>query len=62
MRLALLSEGKVIFKDLTLILHEKNIVIASQQRLGWTDDEGRKEIMGYYYKHRGCVPEFAVAI
>jgi len=21
-----------------------------------------KEIMGYYYKHRGSVPEFAVAI
>lgn len=40
---------------------QKNIVTPDQQRLGWTDD-GRKEIMGYYYKHRGGVPEFAVAV
>ena len=40
---------------------EKNIVTDEQVKLGWTD-EGRKEIMGYYYKHRGKVPEFAVAI
>ena len=37
---------------------EKNIVTDNQKRLGW-DDEGRKRIMGYYYKHRGSVPEFA---
>lgn len=37
---------------------EKNIVTPDQQRLGWTDEK-RKGIMGYYYKHRGSVPEFA---
>lgn len=40
---------------------QKNIVTDAQRRLGWTD-QGRKEIMGYYYKHRGSVPDFAVAI
>lgn len=37
---------------------QKNIVTDDQRRLGWTD-AGRKEIMGYYYKHRGHVPNFA---
>lgn len=37
---------------------QKNIVTDDQRRLGWTD-AGRKEIMGYYYKHRGLVPNFA---
>jgi hypothetical protein len=40
---------------------EKNIVTEGQEKLGWTD-ESRKEIMGYYYKHRGNVPEFSVVI
>lgn len=34
---------------------EKNIVTGRQIDLGWSD-HGRKEIMGYYYKHRGHVP------
>jgi len=40
---------------------ERNIVTHEQQQLGW-DDAKRRHIMGYYYKHRGTVPEFAVAI
>ena len=40
---------------------EKNIVTHEQKRLGWTDAE-RRHIMGFYYKHRGTAPEFAVAI
>lgn len=40
---------------------EKNIVTTEQSKLGWTN-EGRKRIMGYYYKHRGTVPEFALDI
>jgi hypothetical protein len=40
---------------------EKNIVTAEQRKYGWTDEE-RKKIMGYYYKHRGTVPEFAATI
>lgn len=33
-----------------------NEVTRDQEKLGW-DDMKRKEIMGYYYKHRGRVPE-----
>lgn len=40
---------------------QKNIVTDEQHRLGW-DDEQRRHIMGYYYKHRGTAPEYAVAI
>lgn len=40
---------------------QKNIVTDEQHGLGW-DDEKRRHIMGYYYKHRGTAPEFAVAI
>lgn len=36
---------------------EKNIVTEKQAALGW-DDEKRRHIMGYYYKHRGNAPEF----
>lgn len=36
---------------------KKNIVTDDQTKLGW-DEESRKHIMGYYYKHRGNVPEF----
>lgn len=40
---------------------QKNIVTYEQSRLGWTDED-RRHIMGFYYKHRGSVPEFVVAI
>lgn len=40
---------------------EKNIVTDDQAKLGWIDED-RRHIMGYYYKHRGSVPYFAVTI
>lgn len=36
---------------------KKNIVTEDQLALGW-DDDSRKRIMGYYYKHRGTIPSF----
>ncbi|MDX9893881.1 MAG: hypothetical protein RBS34_00445 [Desulfofustis sp.] len=39
---------------------KKNVVTDEQARLGWTDED-RRHIMGFYYKHRGTAPKFAVA-
>jgi hypothetical protein len=36
---------------------EKNITTKEQSRLGWNDEE-RRRIMGFYYKHRGVIPNF----
>lgn len=35
---------------------KKNIVTPEQHSLGW-DDQKRRHIMGYYYKHRGKLPD-----
>lgn len=37
---------------------EKNIITEKQIKLGWNEEE-RKRIMGFYYKHRGSIPSYA---